>query len=76
MNETMKRIVDSTIIHHLKEKINSMTINEKIILALCIMLKDDYDYTEESIRVATNLMLGTYDESDIKFINDLIEENL
>lgn len=76
MNETMKKIVDSTISHYLKDKVGSMTTNEKIILTLSIMLQKEYNYSKESINVATNLMLGTYDESDIKFINDLIEENL
>lgn len=76
MNETMKKIVDGTISHYLKDKADSMTTNEKIILTLSIMLQKEYNYSKESINVATNLMLGTYDESDIKFINDLIEENL
>lgn len=76
MNETMKKIVDSTISHYLKDKVGSMTTNEKIILTLSIMLQKEYNYSKESINVATNLMLGTYDENDIKFINDLIEENL
>lgn len=76
MNETMKKIVDSTISHYLKDKVGSMTTNEKIILTLSIMLQKEYNYSKESINVVTNLMLGTYDESDIKFINDLIEENL
>ena len=76
MNETMKKIVDGTISHYLKDKADSMTTNEKIILTLSIMLQKEYNYSKESINVVTNLMLGTYDESDIKFINDLIEENL
>ena len=76
MNETMKKIVDGTISHYLKDKVYSMTNNEKIILTLSIMLQKEYNYSKESINVVTNLMLGTYDESDIKFINDLIEENL
>lgn len=76
MNETMKKIVDGTISHYLKDKVDSMTNNEKIILTLSIMLQKEYNYSKESINVVTNLMLGTYDESDIKFINDLIEENL
>lgn len=76
MNETMKKIVDGTISHYLKDKVDSMTTNEKIILTLSIMLQKEYNYSKESINVATNLMLGTYDENDIKFINDLIEENL
>ena len=76
MNETMKKIVDGTISHYLKDKADSMTNNEKTILTLSIMLQKEYNYSKESINVATNLMLGTYDESDIKFINDLIEENL
>lgn len=76
MNETMKKIVDGTISHYLKDKADSMTTNEKIILTLSIMLQKEYNYSKESINVATNLMLGTYDENDIKFINDLIKENL
>lgn len=76
MNETMKKIVDGTISHYLKDKADSMTTNEKIILTLSIMLQKEYNYSKESINVVTNLMLGTYDESDIKFINDLIEESL
>ena len=76
MNETMKKIVDGTISHYLKDKVDSMATNEKIILTLSIMLQKEYNYSKESINVVTNLMLGTYDESDIKFINDLIEENL
>ena len=76
MNETMKKIVDGTISHYLKDKADSMTTNEKIILTLSIMLQKEYNYSKESINVVTNLMLGTYDENDIKFINDLIEENL
>ena len=76
MNETMKKIVDGTISHYLKDKVDSMTNNEKIILTLSIMLQKEYNYSKESINVVTNLMLGTYDESDIKFINELIEENL
>ena len=76
MNETMKKIVDGTISHYLKDKVDSMTNNEKIILTLSIMLQKEYNYSKESINVVTNLMLGTYDENDIKFINDLIEENL
>lgn len=76
MNETMKKIVDGTISHYLKDKADSMTTNEKIILTLSIMLQKEYNYSKESINVVTNLMLGTYDENDIKFINDLIKENL